>query len=317
MNISIIIPCYNEEQVINETYNRVAQVCKDHFQNYEILFINDGSHDNTFKLLEEIAVADLSVKLISFSRNFGHQAAVSAGLKNCTGDVAFIIDADLQDPPEVFPDMLKIYQKEKCNVVYGVRKKREKETLFKKITAKMFYRLVNFLSDIDLPLDTGDFRLIDRKVINNFNQLTEKNKYIRGLMCWVGFQQKPFYYYRSAREVGETKYTLRKMLALAMHGIFYFTKRPLKISMTLGTFSITLSFALVIYVFFSKYFRNIEAIPGWASTLIVIIFFGGVQLFMIGILGEYIGNIFDEIKNRPEFIIDKKTNFEEETKKEN
>ncbi|MCK4798531.1 MAG: glycosyltransferase family 2 protein [Spirochaetes bacterium] len=310
LNISIIIPCYNEEEVILKAYDRVKNVVEKNKYNYEIMFINDGSIDNTLNILEKIAKSNKNVKIISFSRNFGHQAAVTAGIKNCSADIAIIIDADLQDPPELFPEMIKIYQQEKCNVVYGVRKTRKKENFLKKITAKIYYRFINYLSDVDLPFDTGDFRLIDKKVIESFKNFSEKNKYIRGLMSWVGFKQLPVYYNRDPRFSGKTKYSIPKMLKLATTGIFYFTKRPLKMSLSMGFISIIISLVLIIYVFVSKFSNKIESIPGWASTTITIIFFGGVQLFMIGILGEYIGSIFDEVKNRPEYIIDKKTNLD-------
>ena len=238
LNISIIIPCYNEEEVILKAYDRVKNVVEKNKYNYEIMFINDGSIDNTLNILEKIAKSNKNVKIISFSRNFGHQAAVTAGIKNCSADIAIIIDADLQDPPELFPEMIKIYQQEKCNVVYGVRKTRKKENFLKKITAKIYYRFINYLSDVDLPFDTGDFRLIDKKVIESFKNFSEKNKYIRGLMSWVGFKQLPVYYNRDPRFSGKTKYSIPKMLKLATTGIFYFTKRPLKMSLSMGFISI-------------------------------------------------------------------------------
>lgn len=308
MKVSILIPCYNEEEVIEETSKRVVTVLENNKYDYEVLFINDGSADSTLSLLKKCAETNERIKILNFSRNFGHQAAVTAGIGNCSGDVAIIIDADLQDPPELFPDMIKMHLDEGCNVVYGVRKTREKESFFKKITSKMFYRFVNFLSEVKFPLDTGDFRLIDRKVINAFKKLDEKNKYIRGLISWLGFSQKPIFYDRAARFSGETKYSLTKMLALALRGIFYFTKKPLKLSISIGFISILVSLALTIYVVVSLFFSK-QIMTGWASTLITIIFFGGVQLFMIGILGEYIGNIFEEIKNRPEFVVKDFINF--------
>lgn len=312
--ISIIVPCYNEEKIINFTYERLINVLEKNNYKYEIIFINDGSFDNTLNIIENLASLNKNIKVISFSRNFGHQAAVSAGINNCSGDIAIIIDADLQDPPEIFPDMINIYQNEKCNIVYGVRKSRKKESLFKKISAKIFYRLINSLSDVKLNVDSGDFRLIDKKVIDSFKNLKEKNKYIRGLMSWVGFKQCPIYYDRDPRAYGKTKYTLAKMLKLAATGIFYFSKKPLKLAFSLGFLCIIFSLLLVAYVFISKFFYPKTTISGWASTLITIIFFGGIQLFMIGILGEYISSIFDEVKNRPEYIIEDKINFDKDDK---
>ncbi len=310
--ISIIIPCYNEEAVIDKTYNRVSAVLeKNNLNNYEIIFINDGSNDKTQKILEEFALKDKNVKIIDFSRNFGHQPAVSAGINLCSGDIAVIIDADLQDPPELLPEMIKVYEKEGVDVVYGARKIRKGESFFKLVTAKLFYRLINSLSEVKIPLDTGDFRLINRKVINSFKKLSEKNKYIRGLISWVGFKQVPFYYSREKREAGETKYPVSKMFKFATTSLLYFTKKPLKIAMTLGFLSIIIGLVLTVYVFFAKFSNLILTVPGWASTIISVVFFGGVQLLTIGVLGEYIGSIFDEVKGRPEYIIDKTINFEE------
>ena len=315
--ISIIIPCYNEEKIISFTYKRVTHILEENNYNYEIIFINDGSTDDTSKIIDGFIKKNNKVKLINFSRNFGHQAAVSAGINNCSGDIAIIIDADLQDPPEIFPEMINIYKKERCNIIYGVRKSRKKEGLLKKITAKIFYRFINFLSEIKLNVDTGDFRLIDKKVIESFKNLKEKNKYIRGLMNWIGYKQCPIYYDRDQRLYGKTKYTFSKMLKLAATGIFYFSKKPLKIAFSIGFLCVTLGLILIVYVFISKFYFPETTISGWASTLIIIIFFGGIQLFMIGILGEYIGSIFDEVKNRPEYIIDNMKNFRKNYKKNN
>lgn len=312
MLISIVIPSYNEEEVIAESYRRLINVFKDNnLQDFELIFINDGSRDRTMYILKEIASKDIRVKLLNFSRNFGHQAAVTAGLKECKGSVAVIIDADLQDPPEVIPEMLKVYEKEECNVVYGVRNKREGERFFKLLTAKIFYRVLNSLSDISFPVDTGDFRLIDRKVIDAFNNLHEKNKYIRGLIVWLGFKQCPVYYTREARFAGETKYPFSKMLKFASIGLFYFSKKPLKLATSVGFLSIFAGLFYVLMIIASQIFGFGHVVSGWTSTIIVIIFFGGVQLLTIGVLGQYIGSLFDEVKNRPEFVIAEKINFNE------
>lgn len=313
--ISIIVPCFNEDRVITKTHERLLNTLNSLDYSFEIIYINDGSKDATFSLLKKISANNNNVKILSLSRNFGHQAAVSAGLKYCTGELAIIIDADLQDPPELFPKMIQTYLDENCNGVYGVRKKRKNEGFLKKITASIFYRILNFLSDVPLPVDTGDFRLIDRKIIDAFNSLKEKNKYIRGLISWMGFKQVPFYYNRDPRLLGETKYTFKKMYKLATTGLLYFSRKPLQLSLGLGFFTIFVSLLLIIYVFVSKFSNSIQTIPGWASTLIVIIFFGGVQLFVIGVLGEYIGNIFDELKSRPEYIIAEQINFDENVNK--
>jgi dolichol-phosphate mannosyltransferase len=309
LKTSIIIPCFNEEEVIALTYERLNKVMvANAFADYELIFINDGSKDKTLELLQGFAQKDKNVKVLSFSRNFGHQAGVAAGINACSGEVAIIIDGDLQDPPELFPEMIKLHEKEKANVVYAVRKKRKGESWFKKISAKLFYRTLNWLSDVHLPVDTGDFRLIDRKVIDVFKSCKEKNKYIRGMISWMGFKQVPIFYDRDERQFGETKYTLKKMLKLASTAMFYFSKKPLKLALGVGFLSIMMAVALIIYVVVVHY-TDPTAVLGWASTVITIVFFGGVQLLTVAILGEYIGSIFDEVKNRPEYIVEQKINI--------
>jgi len=271
--LSVIVPCFNEEEVIEETYKRLTNVLKENHINYEILFINDGSIDKTLEILTNIAKNDPKIKIISFSRNFGHQSAVSAGIHHCKGDYAVIIDADLQDPPEVIPELLSLAKKEQANVVYGVRKKRKGETFFKRFTAWAFYKIINLLSDVPLPENTGDFRLIDKKVIDAFNQLPEKNKYIRGLISWIGFKQIPYYYVREPRFAGETKYPLSKMIKFATTALLYFTRKPLKLATTMGFMSIVVGLLLTIYVFLSLFLKPQQTVSGWASTIIIIIFF--------------------------------------------
>lgn len=306
LKVSVIIPCYNEEEVIGETYRRIKTVID---AGDEMVFINDGSRDRTLLKLSEFAAKDSRVKVISFSRNFGHQAAVTAGLNHCSGDAAFIIDADLQDPPELFPFMMDVLIDEQCQVVYGVRKTRNGETWFKKFSAWMYYKVLNRLSDVPLPKDTGDFRLIDRKVIDEFRKFKEKNKYVRGLISWVGFKQCPFYYDRAPRIAGETKYPLGKMLRFASTGLLYFTKKPLSIAMAMGFISILIGLALAVYVIVMKTAEPQKVVPGWASTIITIIFFGGIQLLSMGVLGKYLASVFDEVKDRPEYIIEHQINF--------
>lgn len=310
IEISVIIPCYNEELVISESHKRLSNVMNSLGKTYELIFINDGSSDHTENILEGIAQADHSVKWLSFSRNFGHQNAVTAGLKYCSGNLAVIIDADLQDPPEVIPEMLHVLQDQKANVVYGVRKKRLGESRFKLLTAQLFYRLMNYLSEIPIPVDTGDFRLIDRCVIDAFNRLPEKNKYIRGLISWIGFKQTPFYYERDKRFAGETKYPFKKMLKFASTSLLYFSKKPLKIATTIGLISIGLGLFYVSLIMGLMLFGIKALVSGWASLIVTIIFFGGIQLLTIGVLGQYIGILFDETKGRPEYIIKKMVNFE-------
>jgi polyisoprenyl-phosphate glycosyltransferase len=308
--VSIIVPCFNEEHVIEHAYQRIHKTMQSFTHaGYELIFINDGSQDSTLAILKSLATKDENLKIISFSRNFGHQPALSAGLEICKGDVAIIIDADLQDPPELFPDMIRLHLSEGASVVYGQRESRKGESWFKKITAKIFYRTINKLSETSLPLDTGDFRLIDRNVINAFKDLPEKNKYIRGLISWIGFKQVPLKYKRAERLAGETKYPLAKMLKFSKTSLFYFSKKPLRLALNLGLITVLVGLGLSIWVFYSLIFRPEITVQGWASTIIAFIFFGGIQLLTIGVLGEYIGNMFEEIKNRPEYIVSEKINF--------
>ena len=307
--ISIIIPAYNEEEVAQECYNRLEEVLNK-LNNYEneIIFINDGSKDKTLEILTKLANQNENVKIVSFSRNFGHQAAVTAGLKYVTGDVILIIDADLQDPPELLPEMLKLWE-EGNEVIYGERKTREGESRFKLFTAKKFYKTLNALSDVEIPKNTGDFRLVDRKVVDTINSLPEHNKFLRGLFSWVGYRQYAFKYERKERFAGKTKYPLKKMLKLAADGIIGFSTKPLKILGGLGFISIIISFIILIYSLLSFAFEwnNLEA--GWTSIMVSITFFAGVQLLSIWVLSEYIGRIYDETKNRPQYIVDKTINI--------
>jgi polyisoprenyl-phosphate glycosyltransferase len=310
MIISVIVPCFNEEAVINESYRRLSGVLQGTKEVYELIFVNDGSYDKTEMFLEQIAKNDSSVRVITFSRNFGHQSAITAGINRCRGDVAVIIDADLQDPPEIIPEMLRIHKEKGANVVYGIREKRQGENFLKLITAKFFYRIMNFLSEEAFPVDTGDFRLIDRNVIDNFNRLKEKNKYVRGLISWMGYKQCPVYYTRQERFAGYTKYPFRKMLKFATISLVYFSKKPLKIATTMGIISVI---PIVIYALLNLYFfffGDKVFVTGWTSMVVLIVFFGGVQLLTIGILGQYIGVLFDEIKCRPEYIIARTVNLE-------
>lgn len=312
--ISVIIPMYFEELVAEECYKRVSTVLKaiNNYE-YEIIFINDGSTDKTLEILESIAKNDNRVKVISFSRNFGHQAAVTAGLKEVTGNVAVIIDADLQDPPELIPEMVKLWE-EGNEVVYGKRKTRDGESVFKLMTAKMFYKTLNYLSDVDIPKDTGDFRLVDRKVVDKMNSLPEHNKFLRGLWSWLGYKQYAFEYERKERFAGKTKYPLKKMLKLAADGIISFSSKPIKIVGILGLISIILSFIILIYALISYAFKLNNLSAGWTSLMCALTFFSGIQLLSLWIISEYIGRIYDETKGRPQYIVDKKINIEKEIK---
>lgn len=309
--VSLVIPMYFEEKVVDECYKRTTEVLEkiDNYE-YEIIFINDGSKDKTLQLLEIIASRDENVKIISFSRNFGHQAAVTAGLKEVTGDAIVIIDADLQDPPELIPEMLKLWEQGN-EVIYGKRKSRKGESVFKLMTAKMFYKTLNALSDVEIPQDTGDFRLVDRKVVDTINSLPEHNKFLRGLFSWVGYKQYAFEYERKERFAGETKYPLKKMLKLATDGIISFSTKPIKLVGVLGVISIVISMIILIYALISYIFKLNQLSAGWTSTMVAITFFAGVQLVSLWVISEYIGRIYDESKGRPQYIIDKKINIDE------
>lgn len=308
--VAVIVPCYNEEAVLRESYRRTRAALAQLPNPTEIIYVNDGSRDRTRDLLDEIAAADPSVKVIHFSRNFGHQPAVTAGIHHCNADWAIIIDADMQDPPELIPDILALRERERANVVYCVRLSRDGESRFKLLTAKCFYRLFNSMSEVHFPLDTGDFRLIDRKVMDEFGRFSEHGKYIRGLISWIGFKQVPFYYERKARIAGETKYPLRKMLSFASNAMLYFSKKPLKLAIGLGFLSVLVGIVLAIWFTLGKIYGFSNAEVGWTSIMTSIIFFGGVQLLTVGVLGQYVGILFDEIKARPEYIVDEKRNFE-------
>ena len=309
--ISVVIPMYFEEEVAQSCYKRTKNVLVN-IENYEheIIFVNDGSKDKTLEILEEIANKDKCVKVISFSRNFGHQAAVTCGIKYVTGDAVLIMDADMQDPPELINEMINLWENGN-EVIYGKRKTRKGESHFKLFTAKMFYKTLNSLSDIEIPKDTGDFRLVDRKVIDVINQMPEHNKFLRGLFSWVGFKQVPYEYERQEREAGKTKYPLKKMLKLASDGIISFSTKPLKLVGALGIISIFISIAILIYALISYILKLNTLTAGWTSMMVAVTFFAGVQLLSIWIMSEYIARIYDETRNRPQYIIDKKINIDE------
>ena len=308
--ISVVIPMYNEEEVVKTSYLKIEKVLEELKQyEYEIIFIDDGSKDKTLGLLQEIAQGNRKVKILSFSRNFGHQVAVTAGIQYVTGDAVIIMDADLQDPPELLPEMIALWE-EGNEVIYGQRKSRKGESAFKLLTAKMFYSTLNALSDVEIPKDTGDFRLVDKKVIDVINAMPEHNKFLRGLFSWVGFRQKAYFYEREDRKAGKTKYPFQKMWKLASDGIISFSTKPLKIVGGLGCITIILSIVILIYSLVSYAFHLNHLTPGWTSIMVAITLFSGVQLLSIWIISEYIARIYDETRHRPEYIIDKKINIE-------
>lgn len=306
---SIVVPAFNEEEVIAGTHEKLRSVMDTLGEDYEIIFINDGSRDDTEKIISGLCEEFKGTKLINFSRNFGHQVAVTAGMAYSAGQAVIIIDADLQDPPEIIPEMVKKW-KEGYDVVYGQRLKRKGETFFKKFTAKCFYRFLNSMTDVSIPVDTGDFRLIDRKVCDVMNKFTEKNRYVRGMVSWVGFKQTSVEYVREKRMAGKTKYPLKKMLKLASDAVLSFSYKPLKIAGFLGVLLSLASFIYLVVIIFQKLFTD-TTVAGWASMLCVILFFNGVTLILNSINGQYIGRIYEETKNRPLYIVADTKGFED------
>ncbi len=311
--LSIVVPVYNEQEVIDETYRRLSAVFKDYFMDVEYIFINDGSKDNTYFKLKDIASGNKEVRVINFARNFGHQIAITAGMDYAMGDAVVIIDADLQDPPEIILQMVDKWE-EGYQVVYGKRLQREGETFFKKVTAKTFYRFLDSMTDVKLPVDVGDFRLIDRKVCDAMKCLPERSRYVRGLVSWVGFKQTSVEYHREKRFAGETKYPLKKMLKLAGDGIFSFSYKPLKLATFVGMLVSVLSFIYLVVVLVQKFIKN-DVVSGWASSIAVTLFLNGVMLIVIGIMGEYVGRIYEEVKARPLYIVGELMGFDEEKNK--
>ncbi len=305
---SVVIPVYNEEAVIPETYHRLTKVMESIDAPYELLFINDGSRDRTGEIIIALAEADERIKLLDFSRNFGHQIAITAGMDYARGDAIVIIDGDLQDPPELIPQMIAKWQ-EGYEVVYAKRSQRKGETLFKKWTAALFYRLLGVLAEISIPLDTGDFRLIDRKVCDALCSIRERNRFVRGLVSWVGFRQTAIEYIREERFAGESKYPLKKMLRFSMDGITSFSHKPLKLATYLGA---VISSASMVYLLVSLGQLIFTASPsaGWSSLIASLMLLNGLILIFFGILGEYIGRISDETKNRPLYILRNKPKVE-------
>ena len=307
---SIVVPMYNEEEVIEETYKRLTETMRTTNEEYELVFVNDGSRDRTMEIVSRICEQDKHVRLINFSRNFGHQIAITAGLDYAQGQAIVVIDADLQDPPRVILEMIQKW-KEGYDVVYGKRIKRKGETWFKKATAAMFYRLLRSMTTVDIPLDTGDFRLIDRKVADALRGLKEKNRFVRGLVSWVGFRQTSVEYVREERWAGETKYPLSKMLKFAMDGITSFSVKPLRLATYIGFALSICSFLYLMVVLFQALFTDTTQ-PGWASTVAINLFFNGIMLILLGIIGEYIGRIYDESKDRPLYIVREVIGFDQE-----
>jgi polyisoprenyl-phosphate glycosyltransferase len=306
--LSMVIPCYNEEEVIGETMKRLKAFCAELCDlDVELIFVDDGSRDRTRKLLKEFLAEDPRIKVIGFARNFGHQIAVTAGVDAANGDAVVIIDADLQDPPEVVHQMIAKWR-EGYDVVYGTRTERPGESAFKRATARGFYRLLHRLSDVPIPLDTGDFRLIGRNVVDALRAMPERDRFVRGMVSWVGFKQIALPYPRAERQAGESKYPLRKMLRFAMDGILSFSTKPLQMSAAMGMLCALLSMLGICYALFFRLFTN-SWVEGWTALMIAILFVGGIQLISVGILGEYVGRMYNEIKNRPLYIVQEYLGF--------
>jgi len=304
---SVVVPVFNEELVIRETYTRLRKVMESLGEPYELIFVNDGSTDRSQEIITEICRQDPRVKLINFSRNFGHQIAITAGMDHASGEAVIVIDADLQDPPEVIPSMVAKW-KEGYEVVYGKRIKRKGEGFFKKFTAALFYRLLQRMTNLPIPVDVGDFRLLDRKVCQVLKDIREKNRYVRGLVSWVGFKQAAVEYVRDPRFAGETKYSLKKMLKLAWDGLTSFSHLPLEISLKVGGILALGGMAYLLVVLL------VRPAPAslWGNVLLsAMIFLTGVNLFFLGLLGIYVARIYDEARNRPLYIIASRVGFDE------
>ncbi len=308
MLLSVVVPCFNEQEVLKLTHRRLIEALGDNGKfDLEILYVNDGSRDGTEEILFDLADVDSRVKVISFSRNFGHQSAITAGLNYAVGDIVAVIDADLQDPPELIESMIAKWQ-EGFDVVYGVRTSR-KEGFFKQLSYKVFYRLYRFFVRIETPLDSGDFALLDRRIVDLLNSLPEKNRFIRGLRAWIGFRQTGWVYEREARAAGDPKYNLQKLIKLAFDGIFNFSTTPLTVIFIVGVITSLMSVvATFVYLIARIGSYNIFGyspgdVPGFTTLIIVILFFSGIQLISLGIIGEYLGRLYQEAKKRPTYVV--------------
>ncbi len=301
-DLSIIIPIYNEESNIDLLYARVKKVASDISDAHELIFINDGSRDKSLELIKVLASNDPLVKYINFSRNFGHQIAVTAGLDRCTGKHIVIIDADLQDPPE----LIKVMREKLMSgyeVVYARRRQRKGETFLKRYTAKIFYRLLSKLTSVKIPVDTGDFRIMDRKIVDVLKQMPEQQKFLRGQIAWAGYRQTYIEYDRDQRYAGETGYTYKKMIRFALDGITGFSNIPLKFATVAGFIVSGVTFLVSLYALYARFIAK-DYVPGWTSLILAVLFIGGVQLISIGIIGEYISRLSSNVRNRPLYIID-------------
>jgi polyisoprenyl-phosphate glycosyltransferase len=309
--LSVVAPVFNEEAILHELYRRLSAVLDGAGLDWELVLINDGSRDRSLEIMRELNAADPRVKVVSFARNFGHQVAITAGADYAQGEAVCIIDADLQDPPEVILDLLAKWR-EGYEVIYAVRLEREGETWFKEFTAKAFYRVIYRITDINIPMDTGDFRLMDRKVVQALRTMREKHRFMRGMSVWVGFKQTGVHYKRQARFAGETKYPLKKMLKFALDGITSFSYFPLQLATYVGFIAAALAVVGIIITAILR-LTGSQAFYGQASTLVAVLFLGGVQMISLGIIGEYLGRLYDEVKGRPLYIVGEALGFDEKT----
>lgn len=298
IEISVVVPVFNEQENLPELYRRLTETLSS-LGSYEILFINDGSTDKTREIISKFHETESRIRLINFSRNFGHQAAITAGIDHSLGRAVILIDADLQDPPELLSEMIKLWRAGN-EVVYAVRQKR-KEFFLKRVAYFVFYRILQFISNIDIPLDSGDFCLMDRTVVKQIKNLPERNRFLRGLRCWVGFKQVALPYEREARHAGTTKYTFRKLVRLALDGIVSFSSFPLRLAAYIGFLTFTLSIIYLLFAVIAHFVGNPP--PGWTSIIAVVLLIGGIQLTILGIIGEYIARIYEESKQRPTYIV--------------
>jgi polyisoprenyl-phosphate glycosyltransferase len=300
--LSIVVPCYNEQECLAALHERLTGAARSAVgDDYELVLVNDGSRDHTWPMMRDLAASDPHLVAVNLSRNHGHQLALTAGLDLCRGDRILIIDADLQDPPELLGDMLETMRREEADVVYGVRSSRAGETRFKRATAHAFYRMLARATDVDIPLDAGDFRLMSRRALDVLLSMPEQSRFIRGMVAWIGFRQVPFSYQRDERFAGETKYPLSKMIGFALDALTGFSSAPLKLASHASVWLAAGSVLLIAYIAFA--WLAGRSIPGWTSLMLVVVVLGAVQMFVLGMMGEYIGRLYSQAKQRPLYIV--------------